>query len=166
MKYHYISRKNKHHKYKVLCFFCWSFHLMSNTFSIVNTIDKVIKVMDFVVPHLTFNDLMSAWTSAATNVLIRNVLCIWSLIRVLLEGINLFIPHKTAKARRGLPSDPPENCHLNVKKLPKTWHFFQKNWQKLSFFPPTSTYPEKEEKGQAVWQDTKKHIKMSTYTTL
>jgi len=26
-------------------------------------------------------------------------------------------------------TDPPENCHLNVKKLPKT--FF---WQKLSFF--------------------------------
>ena len=31
-------------------------------------------------------------------------------------------------------SDPPENCHLNVKKLPKTLHLFQKNWQKLSFF--------------------------------
>ena len=30
--------------------------------------------------------------------------------------------------------DPPENYHLNVKKIPKTWHFFQKNWQKLSFF--------------------------------
>ena len=30
--------------------------------------------------------------------------------------------------------DPPENCHWNVKKLPKTWLFFQKNWQKLSFF--------------------------------
>ena len=29
-------------------------------------------------------------------------------------------------------ADPPENCHLNVKKLPKTWHFFQKNWQKLA----------------------------------
>ena len=29
--------------------------------------------------------------------------------------------------------DPPENCHLTVKKLPKTWHFFQKNchWQKF-----------------------------------
>ena len=22
--------------------------------------------------------------------------------------------------------DPPENCQLTVKKLPKTWHFFQK----------------------------------------
>ena len=31
-------------------------------------------------------------------------------------------------------SDPPENCHLNVNSLPNTWHFFQKNWQKLSFF--------------------------------
>ena len=30
--------------------------------------------------------------------------------------------------------DPPENCHLTVKKLTKTWHFFQKNCQKLSFF--------------------------------
>ena len=40
-------------------------------------------------------------------------------------------------------ADPPESCHLNVKKLPKTWHlkkknskhfhFLQKNcqWQKL-----------------------------------
>ena len=30
-------------------------------------------------------------------------------------------------------ADPPENCHLNVKKLPKTGHFFQKNchWQFL-----------------------------------
>ena len=28
----------------------------------------------------------------------------------------------------------PENCHLNVKKLPKTWHFFQqKKCQKCSF---------------------------------
>ena len=26
-------------------------------------------------------------------------------------------------------SDPPENCHLNVKKLPKTFFF---NYQKLS----------------------------------
>ena len=33
-----------------------------------------------------------------------------------------------------LTPDPPENCHLTVKKWPKTWHFFQKNWQKLSFF--------------------------------
>ena len=30
--------------------------------------------------------------------------------------------------------DPPENCHLTVKKLPKAWHFFQKNCQKFSFF--------------------------------
>ena len=30
------------------------------------------------------------------------------------------------------PHDPPENCHLNVKKLPKTWLFF--NCQNLSFF--------------------------------
>ena len=30
-------------------------------------------------------------------------------------------------------SNPPENCHLNVRKLPKTWNFFQKNWKKLSF---------------------------------
>ena len=30
--------------------------------------------------------------------------------------------------------DPPENCQLNVKKLPKTWHFSKKNCQKLSFF--------------------------------
>ena len=31
--------------------------------------------------------------------------------------------------------DTPENCHLNVKKLPKTWHIFKKIFQKLSFFP-------------------------------
>ena len=31
-------------------------------------------------------------------------------------------------------SDYPENCHLTVKKLPNTCHFFQKNWQKLPFF--------------------------------
>ena len=29
-------------------------------------------------------------------------------------------------------SDPLENCHLNVKKLPKTWHFFKKISQKFS----------------------------------
>ena len=30
-------------------------------------------------------------------------------------------------------SDPPENYHLDVKKLPKTWHFFQQTcyWQHL-----------------------------------
>ena len=28
--------------------------------------------------------------------------------------------------------DPPENCHLNVKKLPKNWHF--KNDKKIVFF--------------------------------
>ena len=31
-------------------------------------------------------------------------------------------------------ADPPENCHLTVKKLQKTWHFFKKNCQKFSFF--------------------------------
>ena len=31
-------------------------------------------------------------------------------------------------------SDPPENCHLTVKKLPKTLHFFKKNCQKFSVF--------------------------------
>ena len=43
-------------------------------------------------------------------------------------------------------SDPLENCHLNVKKLPKTCHFFNKNchffqklpmaifWKKWQFF--------------------------------
>ena len=30
--------------------------------------------------------------------------------------------------------DPPENCHLNVKKLPKSLKFFQKNCQNFSFF--------------------------------
>ena len=39
--------------------------------------------------------------------------------------------------------DPPENCQLNVQKLPKTWHFCQQNcqwqfcwkkWQFLSTF--------------------------------
>ena len=28
--------------------------------------------------------------------------------------------------------DPPENWHLNVKKLPKTWHCFKKNCQNIS----------------------------------
>ena len=27
--------------------------------------------------------------------------------------------------------DAPENCHLNVKKLPKTWHFFSKKLPKI-----------------------------------
>ena len=31
-------------------------------------------------------------------------------------------------------ADPRENCHLTVKKLPKTWHFFQKKWQKCQVF--------------------------------
>jgi len=50
----------------------------------------------------------------------------------------------------GYRADPPENCHLTIKKLPKTWYFFppkmtnffiffQKNchwhffWKKLKF---------------------------------
>ena len=40
-----------------------------------------------------------------------------------------------------LPSDPPENCHLTVKKLPKTWHFFKNNCQKFSFFS-NGNFPE------------------------
>ena len=31
-------------------------------------------------------------------------------------------------------SDPQENCHLTVKKLPKTWHFFQKKIAKNCHF--------------------------------
>jgi len=31
-------------------------------------------------------------------------------------------------------SYPPENCHLNVKKFPKTYFFFYFNCQNLSFF--------------------------------
>ena len=31
-------------------------------------------------------------------------------------------------------ADSPENCHLNVKKLPKTCHFFQKNCQNFFSF--------------------------------
>ena len=31
------------------------------------------------------------------------------------------------------PDDPPENCHLTVKKLPKTWLFFQKKLPKIFF---------------------------------
>ena len=30
--------------------------------------------------------------------------------------------------------DPPENCHLTVKKLPKTWHFFKKIAKIFHFF--------------------------------
>ena len=35
---------------------------------------------------------------------------------------------------RGFEPDPPENCHLNVKKLPKTWHFFKKIAKNFHFF--------------------------------
>ena len=34
----------------------------------------------------------------------------------------------------GYWSDPPENCYLNVKKLPILDFFFQENCQKFSFF--------------------------------
>ena len=37
-------------------------------------------------------------------------------------------------AHAWLAADPPENYHLTVKKLPKTWHFFKKNCQKFHFF--------------------------------
>ena len=30
--------------------------------------------------------------------------------------------------------DPPENWHLTVKKLPKTWHFFKKIAKNFHFF--------------------------------
>ena len=33
-----------------------------------------------------------------------------------------------------LSSDPPENCQLNVKKLPKTWPFFSKKLPKIVIF--------------------------------
>ena len=36
-------------------------------------------------------------------------------------------------------SDPPENCHLNVKKLT----FFEKDWQKLSFFAIANFFEKK-----------------------
>ena len=36
--------------------------------------------------------------------------------------------------QRGLGADPLENCHLTVKKSPKTWHFFKKKLQKFFFF--------------------------------
>ena len=36
--------------------------------------------------------------------------------------------------RSMLGTNPPENCHLTVKKLTKTWHFSKKNWQEFSFF--------------------------------
>ena len=39
----------------------------------------------------------------------------------------------------GRQADPPENCHLTVIKLPKTWHFFKKFltifWQSNGNFP-------------------------------
>ena len=31
-------------------------------------------------------------------------------------------------------TNPPKKSHLNVKKLPKTWHFIQQYCKKLSFF--------------------------------
>ena len=31
-------------------------------------------------------------------------------------------------------SDPLENCYLNVKKLPKSWHIFQKSLPKIVVF--------------------------------
>jgi len=34
----------------------------------------------------------------------------------------------------GVASDPPENCHLTVKKLPKTWHFSKKIVKNCYFF--------------------------------
>ena len=37
------------------------------------------------------------------------------------------------------PSDPPEDCHLTVKKLPKTWHFFKKNATNFHFFKKIAT---------------------------
>ena len=35
---------------------------------------------------------------------------------------------------RGGWADPPENCHLNVKKLPKTWHCSKKIAKNFLFF--------------------------------
>ena len=62
--------------------------------------------------------------------------CHWELVTLHLFFINLIWP---LIPELGLfyglcKADPPENWHLTVKKLPKTWHFFQKNWQKFSFF--------------------------------
>ena len=31
-------------------------------------------------------------------------------------------------------ADPPDNCQLNAKKLPKTWHFFKKLTKIVIFF--------------------------------
>ena len=48
-----------------------------------------------------------------------------------------FTHHATDCGYLQLPvfsSDPPEHCHLTVKKLPKTWLFFQKNCQNCFFF--------------------------------
>ena len=39
----------------------------------------------------------------------------------------------TERATIAYRADPPENCYLTVKKLPKTWHFFKK-LPKIFFF--------------------------------
>ena len=56
------------------------------------------------------------------NVSAHNYIVIWGI-----NSLNLNI-------HSWLLCDPPENCHLIFKKLPKSWHFFKKELPKFFHF--------------------------------
>ena len=54
--------------------------------------------------------------------------------------------------------DPPENYHLIVKILPKTWHFFQKIAENFHFFQKIAIgnfFEKNENFGQFFWKNVK-----------
>ena len=88
--------------------------------------------------HLTLTSDLASWltfdlhsdpgrTEAGPDTVVR---CTHVVARV---TAAYFCHLETNSASFSTP-DPPQNCYLNVKKLSKTWHFFQNNCQKLSFF--------------------------------
>ena len=62
-----------------------------------------------------------------------------ALLKLYLKYFNLPL---YGKIEAGLlwVSDPPENCHLNVKKLPKTYIFFKKIAKNCQFLQPCEIY--------------------------
>ena len=59
----------------------------------------------------------------------------------------------------GYLSDPPENCHLNVKKLPKTWVYSKWYYQILWIYSKIVNHLKYIKKRSNIWGDVEKKDK-------
>ena len=58
----------------------------------------------------------------------------WTVVSLSVSSQWTAWPEVSGSLRSESSADSPENCHLTVKKLPKTWKKILKNCQKISFF--------------------------------